>query len=67
MKKPKTAAMANKSLVHEEKRLMSKTGGCETGSCDAHTEFLLRKTSVAIEMIVTSERMGLLTILIQCL
>ena len=48
MKKLKTAAMINKSLFHEEKRLMSKTEGPENGFCDAHTEAIFETLLVPI-------------------
>ena len=48
VKKPKTAAMANKILFHEEKRLISKTGGSEIGCCDAHYEANIETLIVSI-------------------
>ena len=48
MKKLETAAMVNKSLFHEEKRLMSKTGGPENSFCDAHTEANIETLLVSI-------------------
>ena len=49
---------------------MSKSGGPENGFCDAHTEANIEMLLVSITedfYFVTSERMGLLTILIRYL
>ena len=49
MKKLKTAAMVKKSLFHEEKRLMLKTGGPGNDFCDAHTEANIETLLVSIK------------------